>query len=161
MTAVCLCDFREGKIPNSLPAMILISGCVYLLMAKGMVSAGMALAACFLVLLAFYPLFWFRMMGAGDIKVMSSIPAFLNSREWLQVAGGAFALAGIWSLYIMVRRKKLKERLGYFYSYVTGFLTTGVRTPYSGLKTDSREVLRMGPFLWAGMTVFLMRGGIG
>ncbi len=75
--------------------MILLSGCGYLFMTGGIVSAGKALAACCLVLLAFYPLFWLRMMGAGDIKVISAIPAFLSSREWFQVVGCAFVLAGM------------------------------------------------------------------
>lgn len=161
MTAVCLCDFRDGKIPNCLSVMILLSGCGYLFMTGGIVSAGKALAACCLVILAFYPLFWLRMMGAGDIKVISAIPAFLSSREWFQVVGCAFVLAGIWSVYSMVRRKALKERFACFFSYVQGLLETGMRTPYSSLEADSWEVLRIGPFLWAGMTVFLMRGGIG
>ena len=73
--------------------------------------------------------------------------------------GGAFVLAGIWSVYSMVRRKALKERFAWFFSYVQGLLETGMRTPYSSLEADSWEVLRIGPFLWAGMTAFFDERG--
>lgn len=93
--------------------------------------------------------------------MMACMAVFLDREEWIQVMAAAFILAGCWSAYTMWRRGMARERLQYLLFYVQRFIRTGERTAYRTEETNSAALLCLGPFLWAGMTLFLMREGAG
>lgn len=161
LTAAAVSDWRNGKIPNELTAAAAVAGCGYFLAAGMGAEAGAAAARGVTVLLCLFPLHMFRMIGAGDIKMMAGMAVFLNREEWFQVMAGAFALAGCWSVQAMFRRGVARERMQYLLFYVQRFLRTGERADYMTEGMNSAALLCLGPFLWAGMTLFLMGEGAG
>lgn len=124
-------------------------------------QAGPAAARGMMILLCLFPLHLFRMIGAGDIKMMACMAVFLDREEWMQVMAGALVMAGCWSFCAMWKRGMVRERFQYLLFYVQRFIRTGERTAYRTEETDSSALLCLGPFLWAGMTLFMIREGAG
>ena len=125
-----LFDLVTDRIPNYLVAAELIGGFVcqlYIFGPMGILSFLGGIAVPFALS---YVLFLFRMIGAGDIKLLmalGSVAGFpLNARLmlWAVICGG------IISAFIMWRRTGFIPRLTYLISYVRDFIRTGERKPY-------------------------------
>lgn len=93
--------------------------------------------------------------------MLACMALFLDMEEWLQVTAAAAALAGFWSVYVMQRKGIAGKRMRYLFCYIQRFFQTGEREAYMTEETDTDALLRLGPFVWAGMTLFLMREGAG
>lgn len=140
---------------------VVLAGFGYFLAAGRGAQAGPAAARGMMILLCLFPLHLFRMIGAGDIKMMACMAVFLDREEWIQVMAGALVMAGCWSACAMWRRGMVRERFQYLLFYVQRFIRTGERTAYRTEETDASALLCLGPFLWAGMTLFMIREGAG
>ena len=140
---------------------VVLAGFGYFLAAGRGAQAGPAAARGMMILLCLFPLHLFRMIGAGDIKMMACMAVFLDKEEWIQVMAGALVMAGCWSACAMWRRGMVRERFQYLLFYVQRFIRTGERTAYRTEETDASALLCLGPFLWAGMTLFMIREGAG
>lgn len=125
-----LFDLVTDRIPNYLVAAELIVGfaCqLYIFGPMGILSFLGGIAVPFALS---YVLFLFRMIGAGDIKLLmalGSVAGFpLNAKLmlWAVICGG------IISAVIMWRRTGFMPRLTYLISYVRDFIRTGERKPY-------------------------------
>lgn len=138
-----------------------LAGFGYFLAAGRGAQAGPAAARGMMILLCLFPLHLFRMIGAGDIKMMACMAVFLDREEWIQVMAGALVMAGCWSFCAMWKRGMVRERFQYLLFYVQRFIRTGEKTAYRTEETDSSALLCLGPFLWAGMTLFMIREGAG
>ena len=62
-----------------------LAGFGYFLAAGRGAQAGPAAARGMMILLCLFPLHLFRMIGAGDIKMMACMAVFLDREEWIQV----------------------------------------------------------------------------
>lgn len=91
-------DLRERRIPNAL----VLTGAL-LALALSLLPAGIGLAASLkglaLGLVLLLPLYLIRVMGAGDVKLLAMVGAFVGSGQIFQVwlltlaSGGVLALA--------------------------------------------------------------------
>ena len=136
-----------------------LAGFGYFLAAGRGAQAGPAAARGMMILLCLFPLHLFRMIGAGDIKMMACMAVFLDREEWIQVMAGALVMAGCWSFCAMWK-EMVRERFQYLLFYVQRFIE-----PAKGQLQDRRDGFvrpsLLGPFLWAGMTLFMIREGAG
>lgn len=130
--------------------------------AAGTVGRAMVLTAqycvsCIFFLILFFPLFLFRMMGAGDCKLLALIGGYLGIADGLQVMFYGFLTAAIWSLLYMFRKKILIKRFHYFLSYVVVTLRTGQISPYYDAGRDGTgEAFFLAPFFWCGYVFWLI-----
>lgn len=88
-------DLRSHRIPNLLTAVGVVSGVGYQAFAPagaGMLISLQGVATGLAVLLPFYLL---RAMGAGDVKLMAMVGAWLGPTDVLGVALGTFLAGGI------------------------------------------------------------------
>lgn len=107
LTGAVAADLRTYKIPNRLCIGMAGSGIVlqgYFFGSRGLLSAGAGMLIPFVVLFA---LFWIRMIGAGDIKLLCAVGTYAGKDIWdillyVCVAAGGVALAKK----ICVERKK-------------------------------------------------------
>ena len=92
-------DIRQSRIPNSIVCLVLVLGFGTQASVSGwtgVVSAGYGFAVALVLLLPFYAL---RALGAGDVKLIASVGAFVGAKSILgtivaiMLCGGVFALA--------------------------------------------------------------------
>jgi prepilin peptidase CpaA len=105
-------DLRTGRIPNKVLAAGIVAA-FFLTAAAGGAAAlkGMLAGSCFPMIL--FPLFCLRMIGAGDIKLLAAVSAFIPEENYLRCLAGAFligAAAGI----IKIAVTKGKEHTVHF-----------------------------------------------
>jgi prepilin peptidase CpaA len=128
--AAVLCDLSSGRIPNGLILAGLGLGVIYQYFSAGLMGLLLCLGGILLPLILMGPLYYFRMIGAGDIKLFCALGGFLGPGMcfrcivWAVLAGGVMALA------LLCYHRNLTERIFYLIDYVTEYVQTGVWKPY-------------------------------
>lgn len=95
----CISDLRTRRIPNALTFSAIAAALAFHVVTGGPSAAGWSLAGCVLGALLFFPMFALRGMGAGDVKLLAAVGAWLGPWEVAMaalaasVAGGVIALA--------------------------------------------------------------------
>ncbi len=137
--AAVLCDLRSGRIPNALIVTGLLCGFAYQILANGLIGVLLFLGGSGLPALLFSVLFFFRMIGAGDIKLLCVPGAFLGPVHGLACLIFAVLSGGLISLILMVRHGNMYVRLQYFSEYVSSYCRDKIWRPYlSGADEDAR-----------------------
>ncbi|MCR5053419.1 MAG: prepilin peptidase [Lachnospiraceae bacterium] len=108
-------DLIGRKVPNEMILMGYGAGMYCIITGEGSVPV-MIWKALWPILLLF-PLYVLRVIGAGDVKLVSVISIFLNSSEVLRTLEAGLLAAGILSLAVMLKRKELILRMIYLKSY--------------------------------------------
>ncbi|MDO8300221.1 prepilin peptidase [Lacisediminimonas sp.] len=114
-------DARSHRIPNRLVAVGLVAGlALNALLPTGTGFTGAlpgaagllnAMAAATLGLVALIPLYWLRAMGAGDVKLMAMVGAFLGMNGVMGAMIISFIAAGLMTVYFLWRAQSFR-RLG-------------------------------------------------
>ena len=110
-----------------------------------------------MVCVLFFPLFLFRMMGAGDVKLMAVVTAWLGWRGGVMVIGYSFFIGAVWALLKLCLSGIFWQRISYFIAYIRRLFLTKEKTPYYLAERDGDQVVI--PFavcLLGGFLVFLM-----
>lgn len=145
-------DLTRGKVFNTWLALGVVFGicCVgrdFFLPAAVMLTAG-------------FFLFWFRMMGAGDGKMMAVIAGYLGLHMGLRAIGTGFLVGAVWSLCRLWRDRSLKARLWYFLAYFTQMFQEKRVKAYDELSgTNGRHHIPFAACLAAGVCLYLFCSG--
>ncbi len=100
-------DVRCRKIPNCLiVAGWCMAGAVRLY-SEGLYGIFAGIRSAVLVILCGFPFFLMRGIGAGDIKLWSVLAALYGVGFFFEVAAVLFALAALYSLWILWRKRNL------------------------------------------------------
>lgn len=154
----------EHRIPNwwILTALLCGLGLATLAAAEGRIglAAGGYLLRVLICVMGLFPLFFLRMFGAGDIKLMAVITGYLGIR------GGAAAITygcfvgAILALVKLLVRKNVHQRLIYLFVYFRRLFQTKEIVPYYRADRDGYGVtipfaacLLMG-YVWYLLTIF-------
>src|SRR5215208_209386 len=98
LTLACLSDLRTRRIPNVLTISAALGALLFHLVTGGWSAAGGSVAGLFLGALLFFPMFALRGMGAGDVKLLAAVGAWLGPGQVAivalatSIAGGAIAV---------------------------------------------------------------------
>ena len=125
-----LFDLKTDKIPNYLVALELAGGLAYQLYIFGLMGILSFLGGIVVPFLLSYALFLFRMIGAGDIKLLMALGSVAGYPRNLKIMLWSVICGAVISVFIMWRRTGFKPRLSYLISYVRDFVRSGVRKPY-------------------------------
>ena len=120
-----ICDARHRKLPNRLTVPIALLGLV-LNTAFGGLGLDGGLGSLLGMLIGFFvllPFYLFRMLGAGDIKFLASLGAFLGYKLILYATAAGVILAGICSLAILLIGRRA-EGAGNRWAMVTAKLSS-------------------------------------
>ena len=123
-------DLRFTKVKNSWIAGWILAGSILQLAGAGPPAIGRLLAGM-AVPLILYPLFSFRMLGAGDIKVLMALGILTGPEDILSCIFFTFFIAAALSLLLFLIRGGLADRLRYFFQYLMIYLHTGKKHPYT------------------------------
>ena len=132
-------DLRFGKIPNALIAAGLLCaslGSVMLPLTSGqgwmliVQNVLLTLSGTMLPVLMAWFLFRFRMIGAGDIKLLSMAGAFLGPCRAFRCVILSFLAGGVISAWLMFRRKNMFRRFSFLFCYLKECAQEGKMLPY-------------------------------
>lgn len=157
--AAVLSDLKEGRIPNGIIAAGLACGFLYHIFTSGAAGIILYLGGVILPLLIFGVFYYFRMIGAGDIKLLCMAGGFLGLSGCFACIKWSIFFGGLISLALMLRRRNMEERLAYFAEYVSRYSKERKWRPYmSGTKEDARFCFSV-PILLAVLCriIFYMR----
>lgn len=131
-------DLREGRIPNGLILAGLGAGFVWQTIARGPAGILFFLGGVGLPVVFLWGLFFFRMIGAGDIKLLAAAGGLLGIGGSALCAAWAVGAGAVYALAFLVWRGELKKRLWYFWAYVYRYAQTREWKPYiCGENVDS------------------------
>ena len=116
ITAV-LCDLKTGRIPNGIIAAGLACGALYQISAKGAVGIVLYLGGACLPILFLGVFFYFRMIGAGDVKLLCMAGGFFGPSGCFACIKWSVLIGGVISLVSMLRRGNVGERILFFLEY--------------------------------------------
>ena len=94
---------------------------------KGMIVYVLGILVPFFLLL---PLFYFRMLGAGDIKLFCVLGSVLGYETIVKIMVCSFFLGALLSLAFLISCGNLKERCLYFFHYLYRYGKTRNPVPY-------------------------------
>lgn len=135
MTAVFLIaaaaeDIKKRRISNE----IILAGFLVGILAKiwqdGTMGLLLFLWGALVPVLLLWCLFYFRMLGAGDIKLFSVLGGLYGVSFTVKVMVTAFFLGAVMSVVHLLKVRCLGYRLHYLAEYVSNYLKTGERVPY-------------------------------
>ena len=155
MTAAVFQDLRKGIISNVLILFGFLGGAVFQLIRLG--GSGLILffgSAVFPVLL-FSILYYFRMIGAGDIKLMGVVTGFLGVWDGVLVIGLGMVFAAVAASYRMIKQGTVWFRLERAARFAVETGIKGRLTEYPGY-FEKEGLLRLGPYLFAGYCLFML-----
>lgn len=118
--AVCVAaatDFLWGKIFNGLTLPLFLLGVAWGFWTGGFSALSNSLLGVALVVALFAPMYAFGMMGAGDVKLLMGVSAWLSWRGSLHLVVLAILVGGVISACLLV----LKGRFGVFFLKIRRF----------------------------------------
>jgi prepilin peptidase CpaA len=146
-------DLVYRKVPNWLTYPSLLAAVFFHIAALGWLGLGFSLAGLLVGGLVFFPAFWVGGMGAGDIKLMAVVGAFLGWKGALNAAVDAAVIGGIFAILFLWAKGELLETL---HRTVKICLPARFR-PHKEIKTAASYALPYAVFisLGAAATFFL------
>ena len=107
LVGAALVDLRRHRVPNliSLGGLVLGLGLNFWFLGAGTQGLLAALGGSFLALLIFLPFYAAGGMGAGDVKLMAMVGAFVDPLHALLAAGFSLAVGSLMGLGILLMRR--------------------------------------------------------
>jgi prepilin peptidase CpaA len=148
--AAALFDWRTLKIPNVLLLFGAAGGFLWSWQPVYLIRLA-------LPLLLLYPLYYLRMMGAGDVKLCSVYGGLLGFQDWKVMFFLSLFLAALWSVYRIWSKGLFRERLLKLTTYATDVLASRRLRPYfiRGVDPDSAVIPMAVPMFLAVVIVRL------
>jgi prepilin peptidase CpaA len=120
LLAASCCDVLRLRIPNLIPAALVVLFALHALLAGGVQAPLDHLLAMGLTLLILLPLFALNMLGGGDVKLLAAVALWLGMNKLaallilVGIVGGVFALVWLairWVIRAGVRGRELPHSL--------------------------------------------------
>lgn len=94
LTVATIFDIKTKKIPNFYNVFLLILGISFSMTIKDMTIVKSLLWLSLYFTLS-YPLYYFKALGAGDVKLLIAISSFLSLNNWLMLISISLVMAAI------------------------------------------------------------------
>src|SRR4029453_7547246 len=127
LTLACLTDLRTRRIPNVLTFSAAAGAVLFHLATGGWSAAGWSLAGLFLGAALFFPMFALRGMGAGDVKLLGAIGAWLGPAQVAAVALATSIVGGAIAIAVALAHGYLRKALTNLYLVLGHWRIAGVR----------------------------------
>jgi prepilin peptidase CpaA len=123
----CVTDLHSRRIPNWLTGGALLAAMAYHLLAGSPNAALWSMAGAAVGLLLFLPIYALRGMGAGDVKLLAALGAWLGLGDIVWVALYAAMIGGMLALLLALGRGYLRQLLSNLWLLLTHWRVAGVR----------------------------------
>lgn len=123
--AAMFMDLQREKVPNCWIVLLWCLGCGLCVIRDGVSGFLSFSAGAGLPLLLLGWLFLFRMLGAGDIKLLSALGGLMGTAGILRCMVFSLLFGGFLSAALLVDMGNMRQRIEYFAGYVKEVLQTG------------------------------------
>jgi prepilin peptidase CpaA len=130
--AACAFDLRYRRIPNILTMTTALAGLVFRAALGGLSGAGLSLAGCLAGGALFFPLFALGGLGAGDVKLVAAVGAWLGPLDAVWACLFAAMAGGVMALVVALVRGYARNLLANIWFIGSYWRTQGVR-PVPGI----------------------------
>jgi prepilin peptidase CpaA len=138
-------DMKEHRVPNwwVISAMLCGLGLCILTAAQGQELPAVLryMARLMAVTAVLFPLFRFRVMGAGDIKMMAVITGCMGFAAGIKAIACGFLIGAVLALVKMLIQKSLFKRLAYLTAYIRRLFLTKEIVPYYVAGRDGNQAV--------------------
>jgi len=110
-TAAAGTDLAARRIPNALTFGAAIAALLYHAVDNGLWGFGLAVAGWVVGAALFFPFFALGGMGAGDVKLVAALGAWLGPLGAVQVAIAAALAGGLVGIVVMLRARYLRSAM--------------------------------------------------
>jgi len=125
--AAAVIDLRTRRIPNALTFGAAACALLYHAITGGVPGALYALVGWFVGAAVFFPIFALRGLGAGDVKLLAALGAWLGPVGALYVAAGAAVAGGIVALLVALKAHYLATAIHNLRSAFGQWRVNGIR----------------------------------
>lgn len=125
-----LMDLHEMKVQNSWIVTSLMAGFFICIGRNGGRSIPLFVAGAAVPLVILGGLFYFRMLGSGDIKLFCALGGIMGPVDIVKCIGLSFFFGAIFSLMLLITCGLMQERILYFLNYLEDYIRTGKKKPY-------------------------------
>jgi prepilin peptidase CpaA len=127
VVVACIPDLRTRRIPNVLTMGAALAGLAFHALSGGWSGVATSAGGWVLGLALFFPMFALRGMGAGDVKLLGAIGAWLGPGQVLWVAMLTSVAGGVLGGVIALRHGYLRTALFNLRFMLTSWWISGVR----------------------------------
>ena len=127
LAVACVSDVRTRRIPNPLTFSAAAGALLFHLITGGVSAAGSSLAGALLGALLFFPMFALRGMGAGDVKLLAAVGAWLGPSQVVMAALATSIAGGVIAIAVALGHGYLKTAALNLWMLLTHWRVTGVR----------------------------------
>lgn len=161
LLAAALIDYRSLRIPNwlTLGGMVLGLALSTALVRPAYSGLLAGLGGIAVGMLVFLPLYAIRVLGAGDVKLMGAVGAFLGTADTLRALLFVAIAGGIAAVAVAVRRRALRRLVGNLSQatvQMMAFATVGGERPGDAIAAHSVGKLPYGISICAGTIAYLV-----
>jgi prepilin peptidase CpaA len=129
IAACMIVDVRSRRIPNAVSGTAILVGLALNTAYFGMHGLLTSLAGCAAAIAVLFVPFALGGIGAGDVKMMGAVGAFLGPRLAITGLLVGMLIGGLIMVVHLARQGRLREKLSATAAMVTGALATGSLTP--------------------------------
>jgi prepilin peptidase CpaA len=127
LSLACVSDLRTRRIPNVLTFSATAAALLFHLATGGFSAAGWSLAGWSLGVLLFFPMFALRGMGAGDVKLLAAVGAWLGPSQVAIAALATSIAGGVIGIAVAFGHGYLKTAARNLWMLLAHWRVTGVR----------------------------------
>jgi len=138
----CVYDLRTRRIPNVLTFGAAVAGLVFHAAMAGASGAMTTVGGWLLGIALFFPIFALGGLGAGDVKLLGAIGAWLGPAVVLPVGVYSALAGGIFAIVVALRIGYLGQALRNLKFLGTFWLTVGLK-PVEGLTLEHKAAPRL------------------
>jgi len=127
LTLACISDLRTRRIPNVLTFSSAACAVLFHLITGGWAAAAWSVGGYLLGAVLFLPMFALRGMGAGDVKLLAAVGAWLGPGQVVITALATSIAGGLLGLVVAVAYGYLITALSNLWMLLTHWRVAGVR----------------------------------
>jgi prepilin peptidase CpaA len=135
-------DVHQRRIPNLLTVTVGVAGCFVQLASGGLGGAVSSLAGAGVGFALFFPLFALGGMGAGDVKLMAALGAWLGPEGAVWTALYAAIAGGVMAIVVGLARGYLRTALANVWTLLGFWRFAGIR-PLDGMTLATSKSPRL------------------
>ena len=125
--AACVWDLRTQRIPNGLTLSAAVAALVFQAATAGWAGVGFSMSGWLAGTLVFFPFFVVRGMGAGDVKLLAAVGAWLGPTQVAIAALATSIAGGVIAIVVALGYGYLRQALSNVYLLLMHWRVVGVR----------------------------------